>query len=100
MRGPDFGAVRQGDKDAIEAALRKMWRLLVDVDRKLNEVSLMLHTRLALHERSVDPPDPVEGNCVIWMSDGTDAGSDGDLMCRLTTGSATKTATVVDFSAV
>lgn len=56
----------------------------------------------AIHavERSSDPGDPPEGHWVIWMSDGTGSGDDGDIMCKIQAGSTVKTATVVDFSAV
>lgn len=53
-----------------------------------------------LKERATDPSDPAEGNSVIWQSDGTGAGDDGDIMIKITAGGVTKTATLVDFSAV
>lgn len=53
-----------------------------------------------LGEQSVDPSDPTEGNSVIWQSDGTGSGDDGDIMMKITAGGVTKTATIVDFSAV
>jgi hypothetical protein len=34
------------------------------------------------------------------MSDGTGAGDDGDIMCKITAASVTKTATLIDYSAV
>ena len=49
-------------------------------------------------ETSADPDDPTEGNYVIWMSDGTGSGDDGDIMIKITAGGTTKTATLVDFS--
>ena len=36
----------------------------------------------------------------MWMSDGTGSGDDGDLMVKITAGGVTKTATLIDFSAV
>lgn len=56
--------------------------------------------QLTLAERSTDPSDPSEGNMVIWLSDGTASGDDGDLMIKITAGGVTKTATIIDFSAV
>lgn len=51
-------------------------------------------------EKGVDPADPAEGSFVMWMSDGTGSGDDGDIMMKITAGGVTKTATLVDFSAV
>lgn len=52
------------------------------------------------NELSADPSDPAEGNYVIWMSDGTGTGDDGDILIKITAGGVTKTTTLVDFSAV
>ena len=51
-------------------------------------------------EKSADPADPAEGSHVMWQSDGTGAGADGDILVKITAGGVTKTATLVDFSAV
>ena len=51
-------------------------------------------------EKSADPANPPEGSYTIWMSDGTGTGDDGDILIKITAGGATKTATLVDFSAV
>jgi hypothetical protein len=55
---------------------------------------------LWLREQSSDPPAPSEGMAVMWMSDGTGAGADGDVLLKITSGGATKTATLADFSAI
>lgn len=55
---------------------------------------------LAGKELSADPSDPAEGEFVVWMSDGTGSGDDGDIMLKITAGAVTKTVTLVDFSAV
>lgn len=48
-----------------------------------------------------DPSNPTPGGAVIWLSDGTGAGDDGDLMVKITdTGGTTKTGTIVDYSAL
>ncbi len=54
---------------------------------------------LKVTESTSDPADPAEGRSVIWMSDGTGSGDDGDIMIKITAGGVTKTATLVDFSA-
>ena len=54
---------------------------------------------LRLTERSADPSDPAEGKMIIWQSDGTATGDDGDILIKITAGSVTKTVTIVDFSA-
>jgi len=54
---------------------------------------------LTLRELSSDPANPDEGATVLWLSDGTGTGDDGDVMVKITAGGATKTITLVDFSA-
>lgn len=51
-------------------------------------------------ELSADPADPAEGSFVVWQSDGTGTGDDGDWLIKLTAGGVTKTATLADFSAL
>jgi hypothetical protein len=53
---------------------------------------------LNLSERNSDPGNPAEGNSVIWQSDGTGSGDDGDIMIKITAGGSTKVATIIDFS--
>jgi hypothetical protein len=55
---------------------------------------------IGLTEKSSDPADPAEGKSVIWQSDGTETGDDGDILIKITAGGVTKTTTLVDFSAV
>lgn len=55
---------------------------------------------ITTRELSADPIDPAEGSNVMWQSDGTGAGDDGDIMMKITAGGVTKTVTIVDFSAV
>lgn len=50
-------------------------------------------------ELSADPSDPAEGMHVLWQSDGTGSGDDGDILIKITAGGVTKTVTLVDFSA-
>lgn len=53
---------------------------------------------LHIVEVSQDPPDPPEGQSVIWQSDGTGLGDDGDVLIKITAGGVTKTGTLMDFS--
>ncbi len=55
---------------------------------------------LAVQERSSDPADPDEGEMVLWQSDGTAFGEDGDVVLKITAGGTTKTHTLIDFSAI
>ena len=54
---------------------------------------------LALLERSSDPSNPEEGQAIIFLSDGSAAGDDGDIMVKIKAGGVTKTIKLVDFSA-
>ena len=49
-------------------------------------------------ERSSDPPQPSEGQWVLWMSDGTGKGDDGDVMIASTAGGTTTYGTIFDHS--
>ena len=52
----------------------------------------------SLSESSSDPSDPAEGNAVIWMSDGTASGDDGDIIAKIKAGGVIKRFNIVDFS--
>lgn len=65
-----------------------------------NALGAFRATRFQFVELSADPSDPAEGMATLWQSDGTGAGDDGDIMMKITAGGVTKTATVVDFSAI
>jgi hypothetical protein len=54
---------------------------------------------LKLLERSSDPAEPAEGEAVIWMSDGTGKGDDGDVLIASKAGGTTKWGTLFDHSA-
>ena len=54
---------------------------------------------LNLTEKSADPTQPTEGVCVLWMSDGTGKGDDGDVLIASTAGGVTKYAILFDHSA-
>jgi len=54
---------------------------------------------LKLTERSSDPSEPTEGTSVIWMSDGTDFGDDGDVCIASQAGGVTKKLILFDHSA-
>lgn len=49
-------------------------------------------------ERSSDPSQPAEGQWVLWMSDGTGKGDDGDILIASTVGGVTKYGTLFDHS--
>lgn len=54
---------------------------------------------LGLLEKSADPAEPAEGRAVIWMSDGTGKGDDGDVLIGAQAGGVTKWTTLFDHSA-
>ena len=56
-------------------------------------------TALGVEDRAADPSNPSAGRMVLWQSDGTGSGDDGDIMVKITdSGGTTKTATLLDFS--
>lgn len=68
-------------------------------DNQMNIGGRYFHDRIRLLERSSDPAEPTEGNCVIWMGDGTGKGDDGDIMIAAKAGGVTKWAILFDHSA-
>tara|TARA_R100001244_G_scaffold87987_1_gene67159 strand:- start:1157 stop:1897 length:741 start_codon:yes stop_codon:yes gene_type:complete len=54
---------------------------------------------LGLLEKSADPANPANGAATLWLSDGTGAGADGDVLIKVTTGLATASyADAVDYN--
>lgn len=95
----DVGLNRRGDSNDRFVTVAELKTLIVE---NAEIVSLLgtghNHDPIELAEKNLDPEDPAEGHCVIWQSDGTDSGDDGDIMIKITAGGATKTGTLVDFS--
>jgi hypothetical protein len=46
-----------------------------------------------------NPPQPMAGKAIIWVSDGTGKGDAGDVMVAVNDGTDTKYGTIFDFSA-
>lgn len=55
-------------------------------DGQINIDDRYFHDRICLMERSADPVEPDEGETVVWMSDGTGKGDDGDVLVASTAG--------------
>jgi hypothetical protein len=64
------------------------------------DTKLDVNGALTIREKSADPADPDEGSFVMWMSDGTGTGDDGDILIKIQAGGVVKTTTLVDFSAI
>lgn len=74
---------------------RRIARAFVQVEARTSA----LENLVLISGKSTDPDDPEEGTGVIWISDGTGSGADGDMMIKITdSGGTTKTGTLVDFS--
>jgi len=76
----------------------------VDVDSatgssQINIGDRYFHDRIRLLERTSDPAKPTEGNMIVWMSDGTGLGDDGDVIIASTAGGVTNYAILFDHSA-
>lgn len=72
--------------------------LKINIGKGGNVINRFLGSYLMLLERSSDPPEPTEGYGVIWQSDGTGKGNDGDIMIAGQAGGVTKYATLFDHS--
>lgn len=64
-----------------------------DIADELNSLDKTAQTQ-QFFPRENDPSDPIEGSTVLWMTTG------GDFKVKVTVGGVTKTATLVDFSAL
>lgn len=54
---------------------------------------------ITLNERTSEPADPADGRTVIWHSNGTGFGDDGDLCIKVNVGGTVKSAVLFDYSA-
>jgi len=63
------------------------------------DTPLDVNGAITFRELSADPSNPDEGATVIWQTDGTGTGDDGDVYAKITAGATTKTIQVIDFSA-
>lgn len=66
---------------------------------RIDAAGIDVNGPIRFQELSADPTTPAEGEAVMWMSDGTGSGDDGDIMIKIQAGATTKTVTLVDFSA-
>lgn len=71
---------------------------LIDLGVAANAWRNIWGEQLHLLERSSDPSEPAEGQCVVWMSDGTGKGDDGDILIASKAGGTTKWGTLFDHS--
>lgn len=69
---------------------------LMQIDRGRDAIRF---ENLELIERSSDPSEPLERNTVVWMSDGTGKGADGDVLIASTVSGTTKYQILFDYSA-
>lgn len=72
-------------------ALRLNWWFFIGFILSISLISCV--------SKAVDGDPVLEGQSMIWQSDGTGSGDDGDIMIKITAGGTTKTITLVDFSA-
>jgi hypothetical protein len=56
--------------------------------------------RVHLYALSVDPDDPPAGSAVLWLSDGTGSGVEGNLVVKRTDSAGTTTTEKIDTTAV
>lgn len=70
----------------------------VGIEQPIPDTKLDVNGALTIRKLSADPADPDEGGTVIWRSDGTASGNDGDVLLKSTAGGITKLKTLDDFS--
>lgn len=108
----EIAILREGWKGSVDSTGKTRERFLsfealVDLLLNNREVyNAILHSletvisteRLNLLERSADPPEPENGKGVIWLSDGTGKGDDGDVMIAVNVDGTTLYGTLFDYS--
>ena len=65
----------------------------------IKQYQLTSAAEIGMLERSSDPAEPSEGVCVMWMSDGTEKGDDGDVLIASRVAGVTRYGTLFDHSA-
>ncbi len=99
------GTVPTTDDNAIIFAPRGVDQVIIDGDGNVGigttgpNYELQVDGAISMLEKSADPTEPAEGECVIWMSDGTGKGDDGDVLIAGKAGGVTKWSTLFDHSA-
>lgn len=64
------------------------------------DVQMPLVAQTVGMKKGDEPADPQNGQSAMWQSNGNGQGDAGDIMIKITEGDVTKTATLVDFSAI
>lgn len=82
----------------LNQSIRTAFRLVRSDFNNIRSDNITVMQFFKLLERSADPSQPAEGECVIWLSDGTGKGDDGDLMIAGTAGGSTKYGTLFNHS--
>ena len=70
----------------------------VGVNIGLADYDLQVDSVISMLERSSDPAEPGEGVSIIWLSDGTGYGNDGDICIASQAGGTTRKAVLFDHS--
>jgi len=96
----DFSLLFESPVNTTVMIVERTGRVGIGIGATRPDYLFELGGEFALNELSADPSDPDEGKSVLWQSDGTGSGDDGDIMVKITAGGVTKTATLIDFSAV
>ncbi len=73
--------------------------LSVSAGQLTGQIFVTIEDVLRLKERTSDPQEPIEGTAIIWLSDGTGKGDDGDVMIASKVDGNTRFATLFDHSA-
>ncbi|RLD22889.1 MAG: hypothetical protein DRI71_06780 [Bacteroidetes bacterium] len=99
--GTDSGDLRfyTGESGSLTSAICIDENQLVAIGGNNPAYKLDVDGEIAITERSSNPNSPTEGKTVIWMSDGTGHGDDGDVMIASTAGGVTRYSTLFDHSA-
>jgi len=92
---PGFGSLRTSAITTLDPTTGD-WDF---ISGNLTTTGILEVGHIKMLERSSDPTEPSEGECIIWMSDGTGKGDDGDVMIASKAGGTTKYGTLFDHSA-
>jgi len=103
MDMPVSDATSDGDAMGIAFSINStpilMVRSSADGNGGVDELQVVNYGNIKGLEKSADPVEPAEGEYVIWMSDGTGKGDDGDVLIASQAGGTTNYSILFDHSA-
>lgn len=91
----DEPRIRKLDPIAIISALNLLRRVLDEQIGRFDQLNRKHLQGMTVSKESGDPSDPGTGEAVMWISDGTGTGEDGELLMKVNISGTSQTFAVV-----